>query len=170
MPIIGNALDRNSFSDKIAGHHTFVQLVGVAHPSPAKAQQFRDMDLKCCQESVAAAEANRFQHFVYVSVAHPAPAMKAHIEVRSRCEEIIRASGLNTTILRPWYVLGPGHYWPYLLKPAYRAARKIPVRRPGAERLGLVTLPPMISALRSAVESSVIGIRIVEVPEISAHG
>jgi uncharacterized protein YbjT (DUF2867 family) len=61
---------------------------------------------------VAAAEANRFQHFVYVSVAHPAPAMKAYIEVRSRCEEIIRASGLNTTILRPWYVLGPGHYWP----------------------------------------------------------
>jgi hypothetical protein len=30
---------------------------------------------------------------------------------------MIGQSGLNTTILRPWYVLGPGHYWPYLLKP-----------------------------------------------------
>jgi hypothetical protein len=61
-----------------------------------------------------AAVANRVQHFVYVSVAHPAPVMKAYVEVRMQCEE----SGLNTTILRPWYV--PGHDWPYLLKPGYR--------------------------------------------------
>ena len=25
----------------------------------------------------------------------------------------------RTTILRPWYVLGPGHRWPYALKPMY---------------------------------------------------
>jgi uncharacterized protein YbjT (DUF2867 family) len=31
-------------------------------------------------------------------------------EARTRCEEMIRESGLNATILRPWYVLGPGHY------------------------------------------------------------
>src|SRR6266480_6178781 len=41
-----------------------------------------------------------------VSVAHPAPAMKAYIEVRTRCEELIRTSGLHTTILRPWYSAG----------------------------------------------------------------
>ena len=57
------------------------------------------------------------QHFVYISVAHPAPMMKAYIEVRSQCEAMIRQSGMNATILRPWYVLGPGHRWPYLLLP-----------------------------------------------------
>src|SRR5437762_2792671 len=41
-----------------------------------------------------------------VSVAHPAPAMKAYIEVRTRCEELIRTSGLHATILRPWYSAG----------------------------------------------------------------
>ena len=167
-PVPGNALDRSSFSGRLGGADTYVQLVGVAHPSPAKAQQFREIDLKSCEESVAAAVANSVKHFVYVSVAHPAPTMKAYIEVRSRCEEMIRESGLNATILRPWYVLGPGHYWPYVLKPFYWIARQIPASRAGAERLGLVTLPQMISALVRSVESPATGIRIVEVPEISA--
>src|SRR6266513_1161546 len=68
-----------------------------------------------------------------VSVAHPAPTMKAYIEVRTRCEELIRTSGLHATILRPWYVLGPGHYWSYLLKPFYWMARQIPASRAGAK-------------------------------------
>jgi len=125
--------------------------------------------LKSCEESVAAAVAKNVKHFVYVSVAHPAPAMKAYIEVRTQCEEMIRKSGLNATIVRPWYVLGPGHYWPYVLKPFYWLARQIPATRFGAERLGLVTLPQMIAALVAAVESPATGIRIVEVPEIAAQ-
>src|SRR6266576_4118663 len=104
-----------------------------------------------------------------VSVAHPAPAMKAYIEVRTRCEELIRTSGLHATILRPWYVLGPGHYWPSLLKPFYWMARQIPASRAGAKRLGLVTLTQMISALAASVASPADGIRIVEVPEIASR-
>src|ERR1043166_655695 len=117
--VAGDPLDESSFAGRVVPSDTFVQLVGVAHPSPAKAKEFREIDFKSCQESVVAAVANRVEHFIYVSVAHPAPVMKAYIEVRTACEEMIRSSGLNATILRPWYVLGPGHYWPYLLKPAY---------------------------------------------------
>jgi uncharacterized protein YbjT (DUF2867 family) len=168
--VLGSALDRATFSDKIGGADTFVQLVGVAHPNPAKAKQFREIDLKSCEESVAAAVANSVRHFVYVSVAHPAPVMKAYIEVRTRCEEMIGRSGLNATILRPWYVLGPGHYWPYLLKPGYWMARKIPSLRESATRLGLVTWKQMIAAIASSVEAPATGIRIVEVPEIVASG
>jgi hypothetical protein len=158
-PVTGNALDRETFEGKIAPADTYVQLVGVAHPSPTKARQFREIDLKSCEESVAAAVANNIKHFVYVSVAHPAPAMKAYIDVRAQCEALIRKSGLNATILRPWYVLGPGHYWPYLLKPFYWMARQIPATRTGAERLGLVTLPQMIAALVRAVEAPPQGLR-----------
>ena len=169
QPVLGNALDRTTFEGKMAGADTYIQLVGVAHPSPAKAAQFREIDLKSCQESLAAAVATSIRHFVYVSVAHPAPAMKAYIEVRTRCEEMIRESRLPATILRPWYVLGPGHYWPYVLKPFYWMARQIPPSRAGAKRLGLVTLPQMISALALSVESPATGIRILEVPEIASR-
>lgn len=166
-PVLGNALDRNTFISKLDGADTYIQLVGVAHPSPTKGPQFRAIDLKSCEESIAVAIANRIQHFVYVSVAHPAPMMKSYIEVRTQCEAMIRQSGMNATILRPWYVLGPGHYWPYLLKPGYWLARQIPSIRESAIRLGLVTLPQMIAALVSAVESPASGIRIVEVPQIA---
>ena len=68
----------------------------------------------------------------------------------------------------PWYVLGPGHRWPYLLVPMYAIARFIPSKRDVAQRLGLVTLRQMIDALVRAVEHPppTGTIRIVEVPQI----
>ncbi|HUR80698.1 MAG TPA: NAD-dependent epimerase/dehydratase family protein, partial [Thermoanaerobaculia bacterium] len=34
--ILGDALDARTFADRVAPSDTFVHLVGVAHPSPAK--------------------------------------------------------------------------------------------------------------------------------------
>ena len=78
----------------------------------------------------------------------------------------MRASGLNATVLRPWYVLGPGHRWPLVLKPLYRAAELIPFMRESAQRLGLITLDQMIQALTAATETPALGIRTLDVPEI----
>jgi hypothetical protein len=39
---------------------------------------------------------------------------------------------MNATILRPWYVLGPGHQWPYLLLPMYKLMELLPSTREGA--------------------------------------
>ena len=52
--------------------------------------------------------------------------MHAYIAVRMEGEAMIRAAGLNATILRPWYVLGPGHWWPVALLPAYWVMERIP--------------------------------------------
>ncbi len=168
--IPGDALDGKSYASKIDPADTFVQLVGVSHPSPAKAAEFRNVDLASGRSAVEAAKGAGVQHFVYVSVAHPAPVMKAYIEVRSQCEDMIRHSGRNATILRPWYVLGPGHRWPYLLLPMYKLMELLPSTREGAMRLGLVTLAQMVRALVEAVETPTLGVRIVEVPEIRAAG
>jgi len=164
--IIGDALDANSYREKIQPASTFVQLVGVSHPSPAKAAQFRSVDFASASGAIRAAAGAGVQHFVYMSVAHPAPMMKTYIEVRAECEELVRKSGMNATILRPWYVLGPGHRWPYVLIPMYWLAEQLPATREGARRLGLVTHAQMVRALVSAVEHPTSGVRIVEVPEI----
>ncbi len=166
--VLGDALDGNSYASKIAPSDTFMQLVGVSHPSPAKAAEFRSVDLASGQNTVEAARSAGVQHFVYVSVAQPAPMMQAYIEVRSQCEALIHRSGMNSTILRPWYVLGPGHRWPYLLLPFYKLMEKLPSTRAGATRLGLVTLEQMVRALVHAVETPAQGVRIVQVPEIRA--
>lgn len=169
IPIEGSALEAKSYRDSVRPATTFVQLVGVAHPSPAKAAEFRSIDLVAGREAVAAAVAAGIQHFVYASVAQPAPMMKAYLLVRAECEAMIRESGLQATILRPWYVLGPGHRWPYALIPAYWLMEQFPSTREGARRLGLVTLEQMLHALVGAVENPCIGVRILGVPEIR-HG
>ncbi len=165
IAVMGDALDGSSYADKIAPADTFVQLVGVAHPSPAKAAEFRKVDLVAGLGAVAAAKAG-IRHFVYLSVAHPAPMMQAYIAVRAECEAAIEQAGLNATILRPWYVLGPGHRWPYALLPIYKIAELLPPTRDGARRLGLVTLEQMTTALLGAVENPARGTKVVEVPAI----
>ena len=167
-PVLGNALESSSYAAQIAPADTFVQLVGVAHPGPGKAQQFREIDLVSGLGAVQAARSAGVQHFVYLSAGQPAPAMKAYLAVRAEVEAAIRAAGLDATILRPWYVLGPGHWWPYLLLPMYKLAELLPQTRAGALRLGLVTINQMTVALTEAVENPSRGIRIVSVPDIRA--
>jgi len=170
ITISGNALHSDSYVKQVAPADTFVQLVGVSHPSPSKAAEFRAVDLVSASGAVSAAVAAGIQHFVYLSVAHPAPVMKAYIEVRTQCEASIRSSGLNATILRPWYVLGPGHRWPYALLPMYWLMELLPSTKDGARRLGLVTREQMIRALVRVVENPCRGVQIVEVPEIRGSG
>jgi len=169
-PVLGNALVGDSYARHVGSCDTFVQLVGVAHPSPAKARQFVEIDQKSAMEAIRVAAEAGIAHFVYVSVAHPAPMMHAYIEARSACEDKLRASGLNATILRPWYVLGSGHRWPYVLIPFYWLAERIPSTREAARRLGLVTVAQMVNALVHAVENPANGVKVVEVPEIRMAG
>ena len=169
-PVFGDALQATTFAGQVAPSDTFVQLVGVPKPSPSKAAQFRAIDLESIRASVSAVSNAGIRHFVYVSVAHPAPVMHAYIAVRKQGENLIRDAGLDATVLRPWYVLGPGHRWPYLLLPIYALFERVPSTRDSAQRLGLVTLDQMVSALLEAVENPADGIRIVEVPEIRRQG
>jgi uncharacterized protein YbjT (DUF2867 family) len=141
-------------------------LIGTPHPSPAKAKQFREVDLVSIQVAVKAATEAGVKHFIYLSVAHPAPMMHAFIAVRSQGEEMIRASGMNATFLRPWYVLGPGHRWAYALLPFYWICERLPSTSDSARRLGLIKLPQMLNALIYSVENPPTGVRILDVPEM----
>jgi uncharacterized protein YbjT (DUF2867 family) len=168
-PVVGDALKQSTFKDRIPPADTFVQLVGVPHPSPAKAAEFRSIDLVSVRESVAAANAAGIQHFVYLSVAQPAPVMQAYLAVRAEGESMIHQSGMNATFIRPLYVLGPGHRWPCVLLPFFWICALIPSRRAAALRLMPVTLAQTIRALVQSVENPPSGIRIVEAAEIRAR-
>ena len=167
-PIVGDALDSATFAARVAPADTFVQLVGVAHPSLPKAALFRTVDLASAVASADAAARAGVAHFVYVSVARPAPVMKAFQEARAEAEDALRSRGLNATILRPWYVLGPGHRRPIVLLPFYAIAARIPSMRESARRLRPVPLERVLAALVRAVESPARGIRVVETPELRA--
>ncbi len=166
LPVIGDALDSASFASKIPAAATLVHLVGTPHPNPAKAAEFRRVDLASIHASVAAAQEAGVRHFIYLSVAHPAPVMQAYIAVRREGEALVQASGIPATILRPWYVLGPGHWWPYVSLPFYKLLEWIPATRETALRLGMVTLNEMVAAMVNAVEAPPGKVRIVTVGDI----
>lgn len=166
--VLGDALRLESYAEAVSPADAFIHLVGVAHPSPAKAKQFRDIDLVSIKVAVRAAAAADVRHFIYLSVAQPAPVMKAFQEVRRQGEELVRASGMNATFVRPWYVLGPGHWWPLPLLPFYRLAEHLPPTREAARRLGLVRVDEIVRTLAWAVENVAAGLRVLDVPKIRA--
>lgn len=96
--------------------------------------------------------------------------MKAFIDVRTEGEGMIRVSGIPATFLRPWYVLGPGHVWAYALLPLYWVLERVPKTKGSAQRLGLITIDQMVSALLWAIENPPQEIRILAVPEIRRLG
>ena len=168
MPIVGDALDTESVAAAVGCGDTLVHLVGTPHPNPSKAKQFQQIDLVSIRASIAAAKQVGVAHFVYVSVAQPAPIMRAYLAVRAEGERMIKDAGFTATILRPWYVLGPGHRWAMILLPLYKIAEFFPSTRQSAKRLGLVTIEQIVGSLVSAVENPPPKghIRIVDVPGI----
>ena len=77
---------------------------------------------------------------------------------------------LPASIVRPWYVLGPGHRWPVILKPLYWLGEKSEATREVALRFGLVTLEQITRALVWAAENPPVEqVRVIDVPSIRAR-
>jgi nucleoside-diphosphate-sugar epimerase len=57
QPVVGDALESSSYAGQIKPADTFVQLVGVSHPNPSKAAEFRNVDLVSGRGAIEAAAA-----------------------------------------------------------------------------------------------------------------
>lgn len=164
--IFGDALDRSTYEKYISGCDTFIHLTGVSHPGPGKKEQFKSIDLVSIEQAVKAASEFDIKHFIYLSIAHPAPVMKEYIKVRRQGEKLLVKSKISSTFIRPWYVLGPGHYWPYIILPFYKIAELIPMTKEAAIRLGLVKINHIINCLVYSVINPAADIRIFDVKDI----
>ncbi len=165
--IYGNALDSNSFKENVKGCDIFIHLVGVSHPAPGKEKEFNEIDLVSIQESVKAATEAGIKQFIYLSVAEPAPVMKEFISVRKQGEEMIkRSGGMNAVIIKPWYVLGKGHYWPYLILPLYWLFMIIPPFSKTAKRLYPVKIKNVLNAIVYSVENPCEGVVSISTGEL----
>jgi uncharacterized protein YbjT (DUF2867 family) len=167
IPVVADAFDANHFKEEIPAHSIFVQLLGVPHPGPKKKNFFKSIDLASAQASAAAAKHASADHFVYVSVAQtPTKIMQDYQQCRAAGEEAVINAGLSATFIRPWYVIGPKHYWPLFFQPLFKILEMIPSTSQKAKALRLVYLAQMLKALLFAIKNPVEGIRIIEIAEI----
>ena len=165
--VIANPFDANTFKNFIPKDSVFVQLLGVSHPSPKKAKQFKEIDFRSVKASADAAATAGISHFIYVSVSmSPSKIMKAFQDVRKEGEAYCLGKDFNCTFLRPWYVLGPGHWWPIVLLPLYGIAELVPSIRNKAREKALVTIGQMITTLVKAIEADPTPLRIIEIKNI----
>lgn len=165
--ITGDPFDADDFQRLIPAGSVFVQLLGVAHPSPKKAKQFKDIDMRSVKASADASSNAGVAHFIYVSVAmEPSRLMEAYQQARKEGEEYCLGKKLHSTFIRPWYVLGPGHWWPIILLPFYGLAELSPGLRKKARTKALVTIKQMLNTLMNTIESPASPLRILEIKDI----
>jgi len=165
--VIGDPFDANTFQRSIPKDAVFVQLLGVSHPSPSKAEQFKQIDLRSVKASADAAAKSGVSHFIYISVSMvPLKIMEAYQQVRKEGEEFCVSKNLNCSFIRPWYVLGPGHWWPVLLLPFYGIAYLVPAWKEKIKGMRLVTISQMINTLVKTVEADPERKKIIEISEI----
>jgi len=150
--VIGSPFDSKSYINSIPADCIFIHLVGVSHPGPKKKLLFYSVDLASLKASIEAAKQAGVKHFIYMSVAqYPTKVMADYQEARRQGEETVLASGLTSTFIRPWYVVGPGHYWPLVFQPVIKLMEIIPSTSVQAKALALVSLRKMLLTLRNAV-------------------
>jgi len=166
--ITRDPFNAGTFVQDIEQGSTFIQLLGVSHPGPSKKNLFYKIDYASAKVSAGAAEQAACQHFVYVSVAQtPTSVMHDYQVCRAECEKMIRQSSLKTSIIRPWYIIGPGHYWPLFFLPLFKLLEFIPKTSAKAKSLRLVYLKQMLDALVYAVENPPTeAVRIFEIDHI----
>jgi len=168
--VTGNALDAATYTTAVAGADVFIHLIGVPHPSPAKKAEFESIDKVSVQQAARAISDNQVPHAIYLSVSqYPGRVMAAYREVRAAGESMLKATGARCSFIRPWYVLGPGHWWPILFMPLYMITRLIPATREQSRQQGLVTINQMIRTLYFAINHPPEnGVSIYNVPDIKA--
>jgi nucleoside-diphosphate-sugar epimerase len=165
--IIADPFDAKTFQQFIPKEAVFVQLLGVSHPSPKKAKQFHEIDLRSVKASADAAANAGVAHFIYLSVAMtPSKLMQAYQAVRSEGEKYCFDKTFSCSFIRPWYVVGPGHWWPIILLPFYGLAEIVPSWRKQARAKALVTIGQMLNALINVIENEPLPLRIIEIKDI----
>lgn len=153
--IYGNALDAGSYKNGIPKGSVFIHLVGVPHPSPAKKDLFKTIDGVSIQEAVKAALDRHVSHFIYLSVSqYPSGIMRNFQLTRAAGEALIEQSRIPASIIRPWYVLGPGHWWPVLLKPFFWLASLHPAWVAKAKHFDTITIQQMINTFLVAIKNT----------------
>lgn len=169
QPVIAHPFDASSFSSLVPANCVYIQLLGTPHPSPRKKALFYSVDLASARASAEAAIQAGAAHILYVSVAqYPTKVMADYQQARRQGEAAITATGIPATIFRPWYITGPGHYWPLLFQPLFLLLQHIPATSEKAKALALVPLRKMLRALvEAATQPGKAGLRIVEIGEIN---
>ncbi len=148
----GDISDKASLEHAAAGVERIVHLVGIIQESPGAT--FNAVHVEGTRNLAEAAKKAGVRHFFYQSALGTRPGAKSEYHrTKWQAEEIVRASGIPYTILRPSLIYGPGDQFTLRLAEIIRQSPVLPIIGSGKSKVQPISLDDVVSCIVKAVTS-----------------
>jgi len=132
----GDVTRLESFEEAAAGCDAVINLVGIIREFPGREVTFERMHVQATANMLAATKKAAVRRYLQMSALGTRPdAVSSYHRTKFRAEELVRASGLEWTILRPSLIYGPQDAFINMLAGQLRLAPVMPVIGDGRYRL-----------------------------------
>lgn len=148
----GDVSDTASLGDAATGVERVVHLVGIIQEAPGAT--FQGVHVAGTRNLLDAAQKAGVRHFLYQSALGARPgAASAYHRSKWEAEELVRASGMPYTILRPSLIYGPGDQFTIRLVDMIKHAPVLPVIGSGKSKVQPIFIDDVVTCLLRAVTS-----------------
>jgi NADH dehydrogenase len=170
LAVAGSPLDAASIAEGLDGCEAMVHLIGTKRAEIKRTGLgYEEIDVASAVAAAAAMRMRGVRRIVLLSAA--AIGKSPYVMAKTRAERAVIDAGLDWTIVRPSFVLGPGQEWPRIMEPILALSSLLPGHYGDvARRARAVTRGELAwSIARSLTDPSTIG-GILDVPAIRRLG
>jgi uncharacterized protein YbjT (DUF2867 family) len=148
----GDLSNKASLEKAVAGVERVIHLVGIIQEAPGAT--FKSVHVEGTRNLVEAARKAGVRHFFYQSALGTRPGAKSEYhKTKWQAEELVRASGIPYTILRPSLIYGPGDQFTLRLAEIIRQSPVLPVIGSGKSKVQPIAIDDVVSCIVKAVSS-----------------
>lgn len=134
--IEGDVTHLEGFEWGVKGCEAVINLVGIIREFPARGVTFERLHVQATANMLAAAKKAGVRRYLQMSALGTRPnAVSLYHKTKFRAEELVRASGLEWSIMRPSLIFGPKDAFINMLANQLRLAPVMPVIGDGRYRL-----------------------------------
>jgi NADH dehydrogenase len=148
--VAGDVADKQSLERACAGIERVIHLVGIIQEAPGVT--FQDVHVEGTRNVLDAAKRSGVRHFFYQSALGTRPAARSEYhKTKWQAEELVRASGMAYTILRPSLIYGPGDQFTLRLAGIIRSSPVLPVIGSGRSKVQPIFIEDVVACIIKAV-------------------
>lgn len=148
----GDLTATGNLSEALRDCDAVVHLIGIIREFPSKGITFQRLHIEAVRTMIAATEAAGIKRFVHMSANGVRPNAQAfYHQSKWEAEELLRASSLDWTILRPSIIFGPDGEFVTMLADLIRKMPVIPVIGKGNYRMQPVAITEVAASFVRAL-------------------
>jgi NADH dehydrogenase len=150
--VAGDIADKASLEAAAAGAERVIHLVGIIQEAPGVT--FRGVHVEGTRNLIEAAKKAGVRHFFYQSALGTRPgALSEYHKTKWEAEELVRASGIPFTILRPSLIYGAGDQFTLRLSEMLKISPVMPVIGTGKSKIQPIHIDDVVTCIAKAVAS-----------------